>query len=166
MLTIAKLFILIFCFAFSISSQVKAQNLRALFFLSPDCPICNSYASTINKMCLDFEQKVNFYAIFPGKEYSELEIDKFYKKYDLKAILVLDLEKDSVKKYKASITPEVFLINNNKVIYSGAIDDLFADVGQKRAKSSHLYLRKNIESFLSNKPLPYRNSKAVGCFIE
>ena len=68
---------------------------------------------------------------------------------------------------KATITPEVFMLNQQqKVIYQGRIDNWAYEVGRKRTVITEHNLRDAIKTFKKRQPIAYPKTKAVGCFIE
>jgi hypothetical protein len=71
-----------------------------------------------------------------------------------------------VKKYKATITPEVFLILSNNVIYTGAFDDRAIDNEIIKQSASENYLYDAIKNTLEGKEVVNKKTKAVGCYIE
>jgi len=49
--------------------------------------------------------------------------------------------------------------------YLGRIDDLYADLGKRRARATSLDLRDALDAVLADRPVPRPVTQAVGCFI-
>src|SRR5690348_6313652 len=43
-------------------------------FLSPECPLCKNYSSTLNTLYQQFSNDIYFYGVIPGKTYSIKEV--------------------------------------------------------------------------------------------
>jgi thiol-disulfide isomerase/thioredoxin len=165
------------CNPFSVtlhSLQGKAQKTilnneeqGAVFvFLLPDCPACQNYSTTLNNLAKKFP-KIRFTGLFPGGFYTDTELKSFISEYRISFPVFLDKKKDMVRCLRARIVPEVFLISKeNKIIYSGRIDDWMYALGKKKQHPSSHDLQKAIEQFLSHQPVSVSRTKAVGCYIE
>ena len=139
-----------------------------ILFLSPECPLCISYSLTIKNIYQKFHLKgVEFAAIIPGKEYTKDNIIAFRNGYGLKMIpFYLDPNLAFAKQIQASITPEVFVLNQqNKIVYSGRIDDWAYELGKKRSVITSHDLENVLEKLINKKPLKAYQTRAVGCFI-
>jgi thiol-disulfide isomerase/thioredoxin len=148
--------------------NTKKKKAYVIFFLSPECPLCQSYSLTIKQIYEKYQAKgAEFVAIIPGTDYSLLKIVAFRNGYGLKDIpFFLDPNYAFSKQTKASITPEVFVLNqNNQLVYNGRIDNWAYELGKKRAVITEHDLKNALENLCSGiKFKPYQ-TKAVGCFI-
>ena len=99
--------------------------------------------------------------------YSKQEMDSFLNIYELPLEIVYDNNYNLVNDLKASITPEVYLIDeNNKVHYQGLIDNWLGELGRKRQFVSEYYLKNAIESFINGEEIKIKKTQAIGCYIE
>jgi thiol-disulfide isomerase/thioredoxin len=58
-------------------SELQKNKASVLFFLSPECPLCQNYSLTINQLQKKYKGSgIQLYAVFPGKYYPEKEILK------------------------------------------------------------------------------------------
>jgi len=151
-----------------LTESIKQNELSVLLFLSPECPLCQNYAPTIQKIQNTFSDKhVSFYGIVSGEFYSREDILKYKLKYGLDLPILLDPEIKLADHFNASITPEVVVLTNNTdVIYTGAIDNWAISLGQKRLQASAHYLNDALSNYLNGKKIAPMKTKAVGCFIE
>lgn len=151
--------------AFSISPKAKAT---VVYFLSPECPLCQSYTLTINNIAKSYQTKpIDFIGIIPGKEYSLANILNYKRSYKLNLTILVDEQLKLTKQLGATITPEVFVLSpQGKIIYQGRIDNWAYELGRKRKVITEHNLIDAIEATLRAKPIKTTKTKAVGCFIE
>lgn len=172
-----KLTLLIFLFSTSLMLDCYAQNTdfekfqnqkSVLVFLSPDCPISQKYTLTLKNLHKEFEEKrIHFYAVFAGNYYTDSEIEKFKNKYQLAFNIIRDRNFELVKKTGATITPEVFLLDENlQIVYSGAIDNWYVSLSKKRSVITEHYLKEALTQWLEEREILVKKTEAVGCIIE
>ena len=78
----------------------------------------------------------------------------------------LDFE-SLARKLDASVTPEVFILNqDNQTLYSGRIDNSYFGVGKKRTITTKNELRDALTALVNGKEIPIKHAPAVGCLIE
>ena len=151
----------------SLSNMFNDKHVKVLVFLNPECPLCQSYTREIKQLMTTYNDQVDFYGILPGSSYSHQEMDSFLNVYELPLDIIYDYDYSLVKELMASITPEVYLIDeNNKVQYQGLIDNWLGELGRKRQYVSQYYLKDAIESFINGEEIRIKRTKAIGCFIE
>lgn len=145
----------------------KGQKATVLFFIGHDCPISNSYAPEINRICAEYEvKKFSCYLIYPDPDLSAADAKKHSQEFSYHSPALLDPSHKLVKKTGVTVTPEVaVLAPDGKLLYRGRIDNTFADFGKKRAEPTQRDLRAALEAILNNKPAPNRTTKAIGCYI-
>lgn len=151
-----------------LDSVLANHETAVLFFISPECPLCQNYSVTIDQIQADFgNENIAFYGVVSGNYYSESTIKGFLIKYDLSLPLILDPELSFANYYKAEITPEALLIGKNgEALYQGAIDNWAISLGQKRQTITERYLRSALSAHLNGEEINPKKTKAVGCFIE
>lgn len=138
-----------------------------LFFLSPECPLCENYSTEINTLYSTYKDVFSFYAIFPGEHYPQEKIELFKENYQLKLPVLLDKKLELTKLIKASITPEVFVLDSHHhILYHGAIDNRAISLGKKRTQITQHYLIDALEKINHDKSPEINHTKAVGCYIE
>lgn len=153
---------------FELISNVRKKRAFVMLFLSPECPLCQSYSLTIKQLHGKYKGKgVEFIAIVPGTEYDLLKIVSYRNGYGLKEIpFYLDPKYAFSKQIKATITPEVFVLNEkNQLVYSGRIDNWAYELGKKRAVITEHDLENVLVNLTGNKKFKPYQTKAVGCFI-
>lgn len=165
-----KVFVLSFSLSlcFSISAQTS-DSVSVYIFLSETCPICQNQTLTLRQLQNDFTDKgISFIGLFPNQELStEQSIHKFGRKYKLDFKLKKDEGQSLTNQFSATITPQVFVINNltQKILYKGKVDNSFEAIGKKRQVITEHYLREALENILQQKTVAVKETQPVGCFI-
>jgi peroxiredoxin len=157
-------------FAFPKAGFAQSQDsLQVLVFFSETCPICQSVTGELRAVYQEFSSKgVTFTGVFPNENSSNVKtMTKFKEKYKLPFDLVLDEGRKLTKAWKATRTPEVFLIrkSNQTLLYHGKVDNSFESIGRRRTVVTEHYLKNALQDVLQGKiPNPAEN-QAVGCFL-
>ena len=151
--------------------QVKQNKLNVFIFLDTECPISQRYTSTLvkikNELDYLYPKSIAFYTVFPTKGATSTEIRAFNDKFHLNYPSLLDSHHLFTNMFNATITPEVFVVNQSgKLEYQGAIDNWYYQLGKARAKADSLYLKNAILSVFTKKKVDPNLTKAVGCDIE
>jgi len=99
-----------------------------------------------------------------GDSYEEMVSLAKKKGYDFPYLY--DESQEVVKRFGATNTPHVFVLNKNsnelKVSYIGAIDDNTRDA----SKASHHYVEEAVNDLLAGKPVATPKTKAIGCSVK
>ena len=150
-----------------IPEMLPKGTLKVILFLDPECPVTNAYMKEIKSIYADYSAKgVSFEAYFPMETITEKDIKAFLKKYNATFPGFTDPDMRKAMRYKASIMPEVVLLNGNGlVVYQGAIDNWFYALGKSRPKATELYLRNALEATLNGDPIMQSKTQAIGCLI-
>jgi len=167
---ISLLAVLLICFHFGISQERRDDHLRIYFFIATTCPISQQYTKEINRLYETYgKQGVEMFLVFPnnGKKNIKEEIKSFYKTYDLSLSFLNDKRFKLSKKLNATVTPEAFLVSkNDEVLYHGAIDNWYYQLGKNRMNITEHYLEDAIVEALNKKSISRPFAEPTGCFIE
>lgn len=142
----------------------KWNNSTSVFIvLSNECPICQKYQGSFKKINY---HGANVYYVFPGTQ--SLSEIKAYANYDSLgyASIVLDLDYELCKTLGADITPQALIFKDKQLLYKGAIDDRFQELGASKTSSSINYVENALISLKNNDRKFQAETKGVGCFIE
>ena len=146
--------------------QEVDSRLTVTVFLGIDCPISQDYVLTLNSIHEQYKEFVTVKGIFPGK-CKRKSIAQFSRDYNLKFSTTLDCKNQIANKLKATVTPEAFLIDRaGKVLYRGAIDDWYFELGRHRSTPSENFLIDAIRLTLAGEEIKIKETKSIGCFIE
>jgi hypothetical protein len=142
-------------------------QLSALFFVNTDCPVSNSYAREIRRICTSSGGRVHCYLVYTDPTVDTAAIAKHKADHghgDYPAIV--DANHALVKAAGATVTPEVALVDAaGTLVYRGRIDDSYVMAGRRRAAVTDHNLTDAIESSLAGQPVAQARTKASGCFI-
>jgi peroxiredoxin len=140
---------------------------NVLIFYLHDCPICNGYAPEIARLSAEFASKgVTFYIVQTDPHLTGDAAVKHAAEYGLKMPVVLDPENRLAARTGARITPEAVVVGaDEKILYRGRIDDLYADFGKRRPEPTTRDLRRALKALLAGRTAPEASGTAVGCFI-
>lgn len=166
--SIFKISIIFLMLLFFENGFCQEKDYKLYIFSLDNCKICQSYTLKLNQLHDEYNHLVEFVGVFPNLISSEEKIKAYAEKYRVKYNLITDYEKELAKSLEATITPEVFLINNqtNEIVYSGRIDDEFFEVGKRRNVVKNFELKDALKSIENNEPVEIKRTEAIGCYID
>lgn len=143
------------------------QQAVVLIFVGVECPICNAYAGEINRLSHAYASRgVRFFLVDVDATVSAGEIEQHARQYQLEPTVLLDPKHMLARKFAASTTPEVILVDRNgSISYRGRIDDLYIRLGQRRYEASEHDLRDALDAVTAGRPAPIAVTQPVGCAI-
>jgi len=139
-----------------------------LFFVTSDCPISNSYAPEIQRICSEYAPKqVSCSLVYVDPDLTMADVKKHVKEFGYSGIpAILDSTQKLVQAAGATVTPETAVIGaSGQVLYRGRIDNVYAALGKRRPAATEHDLRKALDETLSGKPVSVPQTKAIGCYI-
>ena len=139
----------------------------ALVFVLADCPIANGYAPEINRLCAAYGPRgVRFFLVQVDEDLSSRAAAEHAREYGYTCPVVLDGGRVLVRRAGARMVPEAAVFGpDGERKYLGRIDDLYADLGKRRARATSLDLRDALDAVLADRPVPRPVTQVVGCFI-
>jgi len=142
---------------------------QLIIFMAVDCPITQKYMGTIKDVAKRYSaQQISVTGYFPAG-ISKKGANDFRQEYQVPEMIrfVDDKKHLMMKKFGATITPEAVLVDKNQhVIYQGAIDNWFFELGRYRLEITEHYLIEAIEASLQGKEPSVKKTDAIGCFIQ
>jgi len=136
-----------------------------ILFLEVSCPISQKYMTTVREFHKSHEGQVNIIGIF--QETDPAEVKQFKEDYALPFDVYQDKNQKWTEYLDARVTPEVFLLDPSlSLIYRGAIDNWFYELGRYRKRPTELYLNNALEAFQSGDKIKFKETEAVGCIIQ
>jgi hypothetical protein len=149
---------------------------RALFFIATDCPISNSYAPEIQRVCRDFGSRgVECLLVYedvdaaPTSSPNALDegVRKHLREYlyaDIPA--VIDRTRAIATRARATTTPQAVVIDRaGQIRYRGRIDNFYAALGKPRQQVTERDLRRALDAVVTGQPVLVAETKALGCHI-
>jgi len=145
-----------------------AGKTDVLFFISSDCPISNSYAPEIQRLCGEYGKKnVSCSLVYEDVGVDESSVQKHLKDYGYTGIpAIIDSRRKIATRSRATVTPEAVVIDTKgDVRYRGRIDNFYAALGKPRQQVTVHDLRDALDAVLAGRPVPNPETKAWGCYI-
>lgn len=145
-----------------------AGKASVLFFITNDCPISNSYAPEVQRICSEYApKKVSCNLVYVDPDLTATDVRKHLNEFRYSGVpAILDPAQKLVRAAGATVTPEAALIGPaGQVLYRGRIDNVYASLGKRRPAATELDLRKAIEETIAGKPVTTPVTKAIGCYI-
>jgi thiol-disulfide isomerase/thioredoxin len=145
-----------------------------VFFVATDCPVSNSYAPEIQRVCRDYGLRgVECSLIYedvdthPAAAQLDRQVRTHLQEYGYSGFTaVVDRDRVAATHAKASITPQAFVIDRSgEIRYRGRIDNLYAALGKTRQQVTSHDLRDALDAVLAGSKVPHPETEALGCFI-
>jgi thiol-disulfide isomerase/thioredoxin len=146
----------------------SAHKFTVVLFILHDCPICNSYAPEFGRIATEYRDRgFGFVAAYAETEFSQSDAQKHARDYHLDFSIVVDSNYDLVTKFAVKVAPEAVVCDSEgAVLYRGRIDDLYADVGQRRSAVSEHTLRDALSAIAGGGKPSQKDVPGVGCPVE
>ena len=130
---------------------------EVVVFLGTECPMARLYANRLNEMSERYPS-VKFRAVNASEQDSEAEVAEFGK------LLRFPVSKDDALAHKLGATrsPEAFLLQHGRVVYSGRIDDQYTP-GSNMSKPTRHDLEEALKESLEGKRVSVPHTEATGC---
>ncbi len=166
--------------AFSASSQTRDVDGRPLaaftpagkasvvFFIQTDCPISNSYAPEIQRICKAYAAK----GVACSLAYEDVKVDaaavrKHMSDFAYQGIpAAIDSTRAVADRARATITPQAVVVDaRGDIRYRGRIDNFYAALGKPRQHVTERDLVDALYAIVAGKPVARAETEALGCFI-
>jgi thiol-disulfide isomerase/thioredoxin len=150
-------------------SPLKGEGKASvLFFITSDCPIANSYAPEIQRVCSEYAPKgVACDLVYVDPTLSKADVQRHLKDFGYSSVpAILDSTQKLVAATGATVTPEAAVVSpSGQVLYRGRIDNVWAALGKRRPAATEHDLRTALDEVLSGKPVAEPRTQAIGCYI-
>ncbi len=144
-------------------SDHLASKYVALIFVSTRCPVSNAYNERMVKLQTDYASRgITFLGINSNVKEDVEEIKEHAGENGFTFAILKDVDNVVADLYSATVTPEVFVLDNKGVLrYHGRIDD-----SRDSDEVSAWDLRVALDALLSGKDVARAETKAFGCSIK
>ena len=136
-------------------------------FLGVECPLAKQYGARLAELAAKYEpQGVAFVGINANQQDSLAEIAPFRREHKIEFPMLKDPGNAVADQFGAQRTPEVFVLDANRVVrYWGRIDDQYG-VGYARPASRRKTISPTaLDELLAGKEVSEPAQQPVGCFI-
>ena len=151
-----------------------AGRANVIFFIQTDCPVSNSYAPEIQRVCRDYASRgvgctLMYEDVDTASTSATLDaaVRAHLREYRYAGIPAgVDRARIVARHVGATITPQAVVVDRSATVqYRGRIDNFYADVGRPRQQVTERDLRDALDAILAGKPAPKRETQPVGCHI-
>lgn len=151
-----------------------AGRANVIFFVATDCPIANSYAPTIQRLCRDYERRgiactLMYEDVDTASSVTQLDnqVRRHLEEYRYGGFAAaVDRARIVARQAKASVTPQAVVVDRAGAIrYRGRIDNFYAALGRPRRQVTSHDLRDALDAVLAGRPVPHPETEALGCYI-
>ncbi|MGD9720096.1 MAG: redoxin domain-containing protein [Pirellulales bacterium] len=147
-------------------ADVKDARLVAVIFLGTECPLARLYAPRLNALAAEYaERGVRLIGIDANVQDTAEEIAAYVREHELSFPVLRDAGNVVADQFQASRTPEVFLLDEKRVVrYRGRIDGQYQP-GVQKTSNPRRDLALAIDELLAGQEVSQPQVEAVGCFI-
>jgi peroxiredoxin len=147
-------------------ADLADQDLVVVAFLGTECPLAKLYAGRLQTIADDYAgRKVAVVAIMSNVQDSPADIAAFVREHKITYTVLKDRDNEVATMFEAERTPQVFLLDRDRVVrYQGRIDDQYL-VGIPRDKPTREDLRLAIDELLAGKAVSVSKTEPLGCII-
>jgi peroxiredoxin len=147
-------------------SEFADQKLIVLAFTGTECPIAKLYAPRLAELAKEFGPKgVAFIGVNANQQDSITAIGQYAKSSGVAFPILKDAGNVLADRLDAVRTPEVFVLDGERVVrYWGRIDDQYG-IGYIRPKATRRDLAEALDELLAGKPVSKPVTDAPGCYI-
>jgi peroxiredoxin len=144
-------------------SDYQESKAIVLMFIATQCPVSNAYNTRMVELYDDYQEKnIAFIGINSNKQESVKEIAEHSDKNGFKFAVLKDDQNIIADKFKAQVTPEIYVLNSDfEILYHGRIDD-----SQRESNIKSKDLRNALDEILAGKSVTTTTTKAFGCTIK
>ena len=144
-----------------------SETSNVFVFILNDCPISNQYQPKLSRLASQFGTKqIRFHFIHADPQTTPPLARKHATDFHIDSPIYLDPQHHLVKRLKATMTPEVVVLDrHNELVYQGRIDNLYFKLGRKRFKATEHNLKDTLQAIVDGTPIPTARTKAIGCYI-
>ena len=142
------------------------SKLVVVAFLGTECPLANLYTPRLAELATRWSSKgVSFVGINSNQQDSITEVAAHAQRSNTPFPILKDPGNTIADRFGAVRTPEVFVLDQGRVVrYWGRIDDQYG-IGFQKQKPVREDLSQAIEELLAGKPVSQPTTEVAGCLI-
>ncbi len=146
------------------------RKLVVVVFLGTECPLAKLYGARLAQLSDEFAAEgVAFLGIDSNRQDSITEIAAYARNHGIEFPILKDLGNELSDKLGATRTPQVFVLDQERVVrYEGRIDGQYsfgAGVGYAQPKLGRRDLAEALTELLSGKEVSLASTEVKGCLI-
>ncbi|MCA9082166.1 MAG: redoxin domain-containing protein, partial [Planctomycetaceae bacterium] len=146
--------------------DLHESKLVVVAFLGTQCPLAKLYSVRLQQIADEYADRgVSVIGVNSNVQDSLAEIGAFVRQHELKYPMLKDAGHELADAFGAERTPEVFVLDQQRVIrYRGRVDDQYV-VGITRDHADREDLKLAIDDLLAGRPVVVAETKPLGCII-
>ena len=147
-------------------SGAADSKLVVVAFLGTECPLAKLYGPRLVELRSQFDGKgVAFVGINANTQDSMTEISAYVDRHKITFPMLKDVGNRVADQFAAERTPEVFVLDEHRIVrYRGRIDDQYL-IGITREKAGRQDLAIAIEELLAGEDVSVPHTEPLGCHI-
>jgi peroxiredoxin len=144
----------------------KDKPILVVAFVGSECPLAKLYGPRLEELAKEYGPRgVAFLGIDPNAQDGVTQIAAYARQHGITFPILKDLNNLASDRFTARRTPEVFVLDSQRVIrYRGRIDDQYA-IGVQRDKPQSRDLARALDELLAGKEVSKPATEAAGCLI-
>jgi peroxiredoxin len=147
-------------------SDLKSAKAVVVIFTCNHCPVAQACEERFKKLTTDFKDRGVAVVAISVSQYDPDDLPHMQeraKEQGFNFAYLQDASQEIGRKYGASSTPHVFVLNGErKIAYMGALDDNWEDAAEVKEP----YTRRAVEAVLAGKMPEVTETRQQGCTIE
>jgi mono/diheme cytochrome c family protein/peroxiredoxin len=145
------------------AAALQGKKAVVVVFLSFDCPVSNDYSTVLKTMHKEYADKgVAFFAVSTSDDAAEVK--RLAAEFKLPFAVHADPKLDAADAFKATTTPEAFVLDHNLVLrYRGRIDNAYSARLKRNAQTTEFDLKNAIEDVLAGRDVKAPATRPIGC---
>lgn len=155
------------CYGKSISlDDFSSADIVAIVFLGTECPLAKLYGPRLTEIQERYgERGVQIIGVNSNTQDSLTELVAYVRRHEIGFPMLKDPGNKIADLIGAKRTPEVFLLDRERVVrYHGRVDDQYG-VGYSKERDAKPELTLAIDALLAGKPIAIPQTEPVGCHI-
>ncbi len=148
-------------------TELGQHDMICYFFFIADCPASrNNLPKMVRLFELYEELGLEVIGVVSDPEIDSLKLAATLAEFEVSFSIMKDDSLHIAKKHRATVTPQVFLYDQDStLVYSGMIDNYYYELGKHRKIVSEAYLEDAIVNLLIGEPIVPAETKPIGCLI-
>ncbi|MEM1453502.1 MAG: redoxin family protein [Planctomycetota bacterium] len=148
--------------------QNPDRSVRALVFLSTECPIANGSLPTLNRLHAELAgANVDLLGVVSEPDVTRRAATAHFADFGVTFPVLFDASGSLADALGPTRVPEAFVLDRDGAfVYRGAIDDAWLDLGRRRPEVQRRYLRDAIDAARAGRTPDTARTEPVGCLVE